>query len=164
MLQVNSLKAELDEARKVHNAYEETLACVDPLRRQAADRLQGAQREPDAVRRAADEQAALDHTLQDQVGAPSLPRSCLDTKAICLHKQLLLLWWFLKVVHEFSPVCQLSAYTRMLPSWFCSTLVAPEILIARIQCGCQANGCVCLTRLQCCGALSPARRTCPRTQ
>ncbi len=67
---MNSLKAKLAEAGEVQNTYEETLACVDQLRHQAADRLKDAQREAAAARRAADEQMALNRALQERVGAP----------------------------------------------------------------------------------------------
>lgn len=53
----------------MEDAYEGTLACVDQLTRQAANRLQGAQREAAAARRAADEQMALNCGLQERVGA-----------------------------------------------------------------------------------------------
>ena len=50
---------------------------------------------------------------------------------VCLHKQLLFLW-FSNAVQRLDTVCHLSAYTSLLPSWLYSALVAPQVLKLRV--------------------------------
>ena len=85
------------------------------------------------MHRAAEEQAALNHTCRCRIKWAPSPWHCLDSKAVCLRKQLLFLWWFLKIVHKFGTVCQLSAYNRRLPSWLYSALNAPQTLKLRVS-------------------------------
>ena len=95
---------------------------AQPNGAQAADRLQGAQREAAAARRAADEQKALNRVLQERVRRHSRHRVTWTPMSVNFVAQCCVCWWLPLQVSE----CGFSAsdfhLSRELPCWLCYAL------------------------------------------